>query len=50
MAACVLCDREALAALGFRHLGRHFMKLGNLEEISVSGKLHVVRSAMLLNT
>jgi len=50
MAACVLCDYEALAALGFRHLSQHFMKLGDLEEISVRGKLHVVRSATLLNT
>lgn len=50
MAACVLCDCEALAALGFRHLDRHFMKPGDLEEIFVSTKLHVVRSATLLNT
>lgn len=50
MAVCVLRDCEALAALGFRHLGRHFMKLGGLEKISVSRKLHVVRSVALLNT
>jgi len=50
MAACVLCDCEALAASGFRHLGRHFIKPGDLEEISVSRKLHVVRSATLPNT
>jgi hypothetical protein len=42
MAACVFCDCEALAALGFRHLGQHFVKLDDLEEISVSRKLHVV--------
>ena len=31
----VLCDCEALAALRFRHLGRRFLKLGDLEGISV---------------
>jgi hypothetical protein len=42
MTACVFCDYEALAALGFRHVGQHFVKPGDLEEISVSRKLHVV--------
>ena len=45
----VICDCEALATLIFRHLGCHFMKPGNFEDISVSKILHFVQSAGLLN-
>jgi hypothetical protein len=38
-----------LATLRFRHLGCHFMKPGDLEDIFVSKILHVVHSAVLLN-
>ena len=36
MASYDFCDCEALVALRFRHLGQHFMKPGDLEEISIS--------------
>jgi hypothetical protein len=45
----VLCDCEALATLRFRHLGYHFMKPGDFEDISVSMILHFVESVGLLN-
>jgi hypothetical protein len=45
----VLYDCEALATLRFRHLARHFMKPGDLEEISVSRILQDVQGAGLLN-
>jgi hypothetical protein len=45
----VLCDCEALVTLRFRHLGRHFMKPGDFEDISVSKILHFVQGAGLLN-
>jgi hypothetical protein len=48
-ASHVLCDREALTTLTFRHLGRHFMKPGDFEDISVSKILHFVQGAGLLN-
>jgi len=38
----VLFDWEALYRFRFRHLGQHFMKPGDLEEISVSRMLHFV--------
>ena len=48
-ASHVLCDCEAWATLRFRHLGRHFMKPGDFEDISVSKILHFVQGAGLLN-
>jgi hypothetical protein len=48
-ASHVLCDCEALAALRFRHLGHHFMKPGDSEDISVSMVLHFVQGVGLLN-
>jgi hypothetical protein len=48
-ASHVICDCEALATLRFRHLGRHFMKPGDFEDISVSNILHFVQGAGLLN-
>jgi hypothetical protein len=44
-----LCDFEALATVRFRHLGHHFMKPGDFEDISVSKILHFVQGAGLLN-
>jgi hypothetical protein len=49
MASHVLCDCEALATLRFRHLGHHFMKPGDFEDISVSKIPHFVQGAGLLN-
>jgi hypothetical protein len=49
MASHVLYDCEALAALRFRHLGKHFMKPGDLEKIYVSRILHFFQSVGLLN-
>jgi hypothetical protein len=40
---------EALATLRFRHLGYHYMKPGDFEDIAVSKILHIVQSAGLLN-
>jgi hypothetical protein len=48
-ASHVLCDCEALATLRFRHLGHHFMKAGDFEDISVSKMLNFVQGAGLLN-
>jgi hypothetical protein len=48
-ASRVLCNCQALAALRFRHLGQHFMKPGDLEEMSVSRILRFVQSVQLLN-
>ena len=45
----VLCDREALATLSFRHLSQHFMKPDDFEDISVSKTLHCVQDVGLLN-
>jgi hypothetical protein len=45
----VLCDYEALAAIGFRYLGYHFMKPGDFKDIFVSRLLHFVQSVGLLN-
>lgn len=49
-ASQVLCDCKALATLRFRHLGCHFMKSGDYEDISVSRILHLVQGAGLLNS
>jgi len=48
-ASQVICDCEALVTLRFRHEGQHFMKPGDLEEISVSRLLHFAQIAGLLN-
>jgi hypothetical protein len=48
-ASHVLCDCEALTTLSFRHLGCHFMKPGDFENISVSKILHFVEGLGLLN-
>jgi hypothetical protein len=48
-ASHILCDREALATLRFRHLGYHFIKPGDFEDISVNKILHFVQGAGLLN-
>jgi hypothetical protein len=42
----VLCDCEALATLRFRHLGQHFMKRDDFDDISVSSVLHFVQGAV----
>jgi hypothetical protein len=49
MASCVLGDCEALATLIFRHLGKHFLKPGNSDNISIGRMLHFVHSTGLLN-
>ena len=48
-ASHVLCDSEALTTSRFRHLGCHFMKPGDFEDIPVSRILHFVQGAGLLN-
>jgi len=45
----VFCDCEAIATLRFGHLGRHFVKLGDFENIFVSRILRLAQSAGLLN-
>ena len=35
MASHVLCDCDARAALKYRHVGRHFPKLGDFADISL---------------
>jgi len=50
MASDILCNCEAFATLKLRQLGQLFMKLGDYEDISVSGILHIVQSMVLLNT
>jgi len=49
MASHVLCDCDALCTLRFRHVGQHFLKPGDLQDISVNRKLHFFHSAGLLN-
>jgi len=44
----VLFDCESLDTLKFRHLGQHFIKPGDTEEISVRRMLYFVQSAGLL--
>jgi hypothetical protein len=39
-ASYILCEREALAELQFRHLGRHFLKPGDYHEIPLSRILY----------
>jgi len=46
VASNVLCDCETLSTLRFRHMDQHFMKPGNLEEISVSRILHLSKSVV----
>jgi len=41
----ILCNCEAMATLWFRHLGQHFMKPGDFEDISISRILHLVQWA-----
>jgi hypothetical protein len=48
-ASHMLCDCETLATLRLRHLGHHFVKPGDFEDISVSKILHFVQGAGLLN-
>jgi hypothetical protein len=47
-ASHIPCDYDALATLRFRHLGQHFMKPGDSEDISISRILHFVKGARLL--
>jgi len=47
-ASHVLRDCEALAVLRFRHLGQHFLKSGDFDDISVSRAMHFVQSVVLL--
>jgi hypothetical protein len=49
MASHILCACDALITLRFRHLGRHFMKPGDFEDISVSKILYFVQGEGLLN-
>ena len=45
----VQCDSQTLATIRSRHLGHHFMKPSDFEDISVSRILHFVQGAGLLN-
>jgi hypothetical protein len=45
----MLCHCEALATLRYSHLGHHFMKIGDFEDISVSKILHFALGARLEN-
>lgn len=45
----VLCDCEALATSRFRHLGRHSMTAGYLEDISASRILRFAQGAVQMN-
>ena len=49
MASHILCHCKALVTLRFRHLGHHFMKSCDFEDISVSKILHCVQDVGLLN-
>jgi hypothetical protein len=49
MASHVLSDNEALATLRFRHLGQHFMKPSNSEDIYIGRILQDVQDVRLLN-
>jgi hypothetical protein len=49
MGSHILCDCEALATLRFRHLDQHFMKPGDIQEISFYRILQFVQGAGLLN-
>ena len=44
----VVCHREALVALRFRHLSQHFLEPPDCDDIAVSRILHFVQSAGLL--
>ena len=47
MTSHILCHCEALASLRYRHLGHHFLKTGDFEDISVSKILHFALGAGL---
>jgi len=49
IASHVLCDCVELATLRFRHVGHHFMKPDDFEDISISRILHCVQGAWLLD-
>jgi hypothetical protein len=49
MISHILCHCKALATLRYRHLGHHFMKTGDSEDISVSKILHFALGARLEN-
>jgi hypothetical protein len=44
----ILCDCEAIAYLGFRHLGHYFMEPGDYKDTPISKILHFFRSVGLL--
>jgi hypothetical protein len=48
-ASHVFCDCEALATSRFTHLGHHFMKPGDFEDISVSKIPHFAQGEGQLN-
>jgi len=48
-ASHVLRDCGALAVLRCRHLGHHFLKSGDFDDISISRAMHFVQSVVLLN-
>jgi hypothetical protein len=48
-ASHVFRDCKTFTTVRFRHLGHHFMKPGDFEDISVSKILHFVQGAGLLN-
>jgi hypothetical protein len=43
----VLCDCEAIAHLGFRHLGQFLMEPGDFFDVPISKVLHFIRSVEL---
>jgi len=49
MASHVLCDCVELATLRFRHVGHHFTKPDDFEDISISRILQCVQGAWLLD-
>ena len=49
IASHFLCDCEAFNTLRFKHLGCHFLKAGDFEDIDVNSIMHFLQSARLLN-
>jgi hypothetical protein len=49
IATHILCHCQVSATLRFRHLSQHFMKPGDLQDISISRTLHFAQRARLLN-
>jgi len=49
MASHILCDGEAVATLRFRHLGQHFMKPSNTEDIHIGRIPHVFEDVRQLS-